>query len=1263
MAWLTEVQELLLAPATWPETLAAVLARVGTALNARHVYWYTPSEPTTTVRTLHLSQIWPLTPHPEREDQTTLQSAIPQTAIPKTVALAADVNRQTFWQHTKPVALPCPMADPWDALSGYLLPLSLSHPHQPEQSYGVMVMDCAPLDAIALNFLTGVRQAMLLKAAQTQTDVARQQAEWERDRFFMISADLFCVADFDGYFKRLNFAWRDCLGYELVDLLNQPYLNFIHPDDRPSTITQAQHLTQGSQVASFVNRYRCADGSYRWLEWSAVSYDQEQKIYAVARDITAQAELEAARQASRERLEAAQRVAHVGDWEMNLITGQVTWSQELFRIFGLEPQGDSSDTPIAAESHSSATIFQEQYLKQIHPDDRAANQRALQTAIINAQPYEIGHRVVRPDGEIRHVWVKGQPILSDYGQVIRVFGTMMDVTELKQAKLDLQTRLAREQLVAQISTQLMQLNPTELERGIGSAIADLGQFLAIDRCYVLQREGKQLSCIQEWCVDPALSCCDRLQSIALTDLLFQDGAGEWSVLNVPDVTHIPPELAILQRHWQTHQITATLKIPLVVRGELLGCLACNMTRGPRQWTPDELVLVRLVGEILAGELERHNAVLALAESEERFRQLAENVDSVFWIQDVQAQKLLYVSPAYEQIWGRNIAELLETDFKLLYTIHPDDRPRMLELFRRMERQEYNAEYRIVRPDGQVRWIHDRAFPVKDDQGQVYRIIGIAEDISDRKRTEQALQVLIQQTAAQIGQEFFQALIQELANVLEVQYAFVTRCLDDPPTRAETLAFWMGSGFGENFAYDLKDTPCGNVFTDLDMCFYPQQVQQAFPNDPDLVMLGVESYAAIPLVDSNQKVLGHLAIMDAKPLADLQLPRLILQLFAARAGAELARLQNEESLRQSEERLQLALTGSNLGLWDLHLPSNQTYFNAQWKQMLGYEPDELANTYEVWRSRVHPDDLEPTLVMLQKHLQGEAPEYQVEFRMRHRSGEWVWILSHGKVFERDDQGDPVRITGTHQDITERKAIERMKDEFVSIISHELRTPLTSIHGAIKLLETGKLGDFDAQGQQLLHIAANNTTRLTSLINDILDLQRLESGQFNLNSQACSVVELFEQSIQTMTAIAAPHHIQINDLPTEPSLQVWADPDYLMQVLTNLLSNAIKFSPPQSTITLQATVQGQEACFAVRDRGRGIPADKFATIFKRFHQVDASDSRQKGGTGLGLAICKHIVQQHGGRIWVESAVDEGSTFYFTCPLAKDEGRRMKGEGRRV
>jgi len=251
----------------------------------------------------------------------------------------------------------------------------------------------------------------------------------------------------------------------------------------------------------------------------------------------------------------------------------------------------------------------------------------------------------------------------------------------------------------------------------------------------------------------------------------------------------------------------------------------------------------------------------------------------------------------------------------------------------------------------------------------------------------------------------------------------------------------------------------------------------------------------------------------------------------------------------------------------------------------------------------------------------------------------------------------------RDVTRQRELERLKREFISIISHEIRTPLSSIRGALGLVAEGILDDDPQTAKEMVSIANNNIERLVRLVNDILALNRLESGQVNLKYQRCPAVSLVQQAFSSVEALATAHQIRL-EATVPDDLWIWADPDWLVQVLVNLVNNAIKFSPPQTAIAVTAKAIAAEAMiqFSVTDQGRGIPADKLQTIFGRFQQVDASDSRQKGGTGLGLAICRRIVQQHGGRIWAESELGKGSTFYVTLPHPEQQqeaGREEKRE----
>jgi adenylate cyclase len=268
----------------------------------------------------------------------------------------------------------------------------------------------------------------------------------------------------------------------------------------------------------------------------------------------------------------------------------------------------------------------------------------------------------------------------------------------------------------------------------------------------------------------------------------------------------------------------------------------------------------------------------------------------------------------------------------------------------------------------------------------------------------------------------------------------------------------------------------------------------------------------------------------------------------------------------------------------------------------------------------------------------------------------------------------------------------KSEFLATMSHELRTPLTSIFGALQMIGTGVYDNKPVKAKQMLQIAINNSDRLMRLINNLLDLERLESNEVELSKTNCDVADLIQQAVETVQAIADNAQMRLSIAPI--SVQVWASSSLIVQVLTNLLSNAVKFSPEGSTVWLSAEIMSSNhktlehptkveshiaatlthpahsttqlllsptasappasltdsrsyLLFAVRDRGCGIPADKLDTIFGRFQQVDRLENRHQRGTGLGLAICKSIVEQHSGKIWVESS-PEGSTFYFTLPL---------------
>jgi len=235
----------------------------------------------------------------------------------------------------------------------------------------------------------------------------------------------------------------------------------------------------------------------------------------------------------------------------------------------------------------------------------------------------------------------------------------------------------------------------------------------------------------------------------------------------------------------------------------------------------------------------------------------------------------------------------------------------------------------------------------------------------------------------------------------------------------------------------------------------------------------------------------------------------------------------------------------------------------------------------------------------------------------------------------------------QTVERLKEVERLKQAFLSTVSHELRTPLTSIRGSLGLLASGAVGALSADVVEVVAIAERNAVRLMALINDILDLERLETGTIELQFAQVPIESILRRAMESCATFGQAHGVTV-EAPDVVSV-VWADADRIVQVLVNLLSNAVKFSPPGGVVTIGVERREQWVEFRVTDCGRGVPVAYRRAIFERFRQLETSDAREKGGTGLGLAICKSIIEQHGGMLGVESEEGCGSTFWFRIATA--------------
>jgi signal transduction histidine kinase len=280
---------------------------------------------------------------------------------------------------------------------------------------------------------------------------------------------------------------------------------------------------------------------------------------------------------------------------------------------------------------------------------------------------------------------------------------------------------------------------------------------------------------------------------------------------------------------------------------------------------------------------------------------------------------------------------------------------------------------------------------------------------------------------------------------------------------------------------------------------------------------------------------------------------------------------------------------------------------------------------------------------QAHIIGRGRE--VSARRKDGSCFPIWLAVSEVML-----GEQRIFTGFLRDITELKAVEKMKDEFVATVSHELRTPLTAIHVSLGLLWEGTAPP--EKREELVQIARSNTGRLIRLVNDILDLQKIEAGRFELSPRELEAAEVVDAALSGVAALAEQGEVRLR---REGGARLSADRDRLLQVLTNLVANALKFAPPGSEVAVAIQAVGDGVRFEVRDEGPGIEAEELPRLFGKFQQLSAGAGGGRVGSGLGLAISKALIEQHGGRIGVESRAGEGSTFWFELPRLPKAGRR--------
>jgi len=352
---------------------------------------------------------------------------------------------------------------------------------------------------------------------------------------------------------------------------------------------------------------------------------------------------------------------------------------------------------------------------------------------------------------------------------------------------------------------------------------------------------------------------------------------------------------------------------------------------------------------------------------------------------------------------------------------------------------------------------------------------------------------------------------------------------------------------------------------------------------------------------------------------------------------------EQALRQSEERLRLAMDAGKIGVWDWDIIGNKIIWSDRIYEIHGLKKNEFDGTVEGFINLIYLGDRIWVGKAMQSALANKVP-YSLEFRVHGPKGHIIWIYTSARVlFEKNK---PVRMLGATIDISERKNFEKQKDQFIGLASHELKTPVTSIKAYAQLLERTFRRKGDTKAAVLLDKMDKQIDKLTNLIGDLLDVTRIEEGKLLLRKEHFDFNELVKEISEEVQRTSQRHKIV---LKLSKPVKIYGDRERYGQVITNLLTNAIKYSPKAVEVVAESRKRNNLLTFSVRDYGYGIAKQAQRRIFERFFRVEWDREDTSPGLGLGLYISREIVTRQGGKIWVESqgGAGHGSTFYFTVP----------------
>jgi len=617
--------------------------------------------------------------------------------------------------------------------------------------------------------------------------------------------------------------------------------------------------------------------------------------------------------------------------------------------------------------------------------------------------------------------------------------------------------------------------------------------------------------------------------------------------------------------------------------------------------------------------ELESTTRALQESENRFRGLVVNLPGVVYRCENDANwTMRYMSDEVSSLTGFPASDFIDNRVRSFSSVvHPDDLHITYQSVAAIERHEkFELTYRLKHVDGHSAWVREQGRGEYDANGDLLWVSGFIWDISDRKAAEDALRISERRFSGA-----FNTAPQGIAIVdLDGRWMEVN----------DALCRMLGYSREELLQLDFQHiTHPDDLAKDLALL---QQLLEGVIADYQLEKRYVDKRGNVLWI-----LLSVSLVRDA-----LGVPLH----FVSQIQDITDRFEAEKRLREREEYLSTLLDNVIDAIVTIDESGLIETFNPAAERIFGYgKADVVGQNVKLLMPERYREQHDSFLFAYRESGVPRILGKDLELPAQRRNGElFTMELAVSQITLQSQR----RFIAVIRDISERKRIERMKNEFVSTVSHELRTPLTSIAGALGLINGGALGEVPAQMGEMLRIAQSNSQRLSGLINDLLDMDKLVAGKMTFDLQALRLWPLLEAAIEQNQPYAAQHSVALHLKPPQLEVEVRVDRQRFDQVMANLLSNAAKFSAPGADVEVSAALAVTRVRISVRDFGMGIPEAFRARIFGKFSQADATDTRQKGGTGLGLAITKELIERMAGAIGFESVEGQGTVFWVELPV---------------